>query len=73
MTSLHRGGSKSRMGSGPLWRHTQMTEQCEHPESYPDEPKAYIAWHEWADEKAKTHEQKHCPYCKLWAIWEPKG
>lgn len=35
-------------------------------------PSGYLAWHEWAEEMAKTHTQKRCPGCKLWVIWEEK-
>lgn len=41
---------------------------CEHTPS----PDGYIAWHEWAERKAETHEQERCPVCGLWAIWKPK-
>jgi hypothetical protein len=32
-------------------------------------PEEYLAWHEWAERKAKTHVQERCPHCGLWAIW----
>jgi hypothetical protein len=35
-------------------------------------PHNYLAWHEWAEQKTKTHDQLQCPYCDLWAIWLPK-
>lgn len=35
-------------------------------------PSGYVAWHEWAEKKAKTHTQERCPTCLLWAIWKPK-
>lgn len=35
-------------------------------------PQGYLAWHTWAERKAKTHRQKRCPDCGLWAIWVPK-
>lgn len=35
-------------------------------------PKGYLAWHEWADEKARTHNCTQCPTCDLWAIWMPR-
>lgn len=37
------------------------------------EPSGYLAWFEWAEQKAKTHDQLQCPHCKLWKIWVPKG
>lgn len=33
-------------------------------------PSGYIAWHEWAEAKEKTHEQTQCPTCGFWAIWK---
>jgi hypothetical protein len=36
-------------------------------------PDAYLAWHDWANDKAKTHYQERCPECALWAIWVPKA
>ncbi len=38
----------------------------------PDEPTGYLAWHEWAEQKAKTHRQSKCPTCGLYAVWTPK-
>lgn len=39
--------------------------KCRHTKS----PTGYVAWHEWAEKKAKTHEQERCPNCGLWAVW----
>ena len=35
-------------------------------------PSGYVAWHEWAARKARTHEQHRCPGCGLLNIWKPK-
>lgn len=35
-------------------------------------PDGYIARSEWFEEMSKTHKQKRCKVCKLWAIWVPK-
>jgi len=35
-------------------------------------PEGYVDWHEHAEQLAKTHTQRRCPGCGLWAIWEPK-
>ena len=35
-------------------------------------PDDYLAWHEWAEKKAKTHLQVRCPGCRLFAIWKKK-
>lgn len=44
------------------------TSQCQHTPC----PKGDVAWHNWAKEMSKTHVQKKCPLCHLWAIWVPK-
>jgi len=36
---------------------------------YPGEPTRYIAWHEWAKKKLKTHRVFKCSQCGLWHIW----
>lgn len=35
-------------------------------------PAGYLAWHEWAEKKSKTHKQVLCPDCQRWAIWVKK-
>jgi hypothetical protein len=35
-------------------------------------PTTYIAWHDWAEKKSKTHRQIKCPGCGLYKIWVPK-
>lgn len=35
-------------------------------------PEGYIQWHAWAEEMGKTHKQRKCQGCGLYAIWEPK-
>lgn len=35
-------------------------------------PASYLAWHEWAEEKAKTHRQVRCPSCGLFKVWVPR-
>jgi predicted RNA-binding Zn-ribbon protein involved in translation (DUF1610 family) len=36
---------------------------------YPAQPDSYLAWHEWAEKKAKTHHQEKCPGCGKLTIW----
>ena len=36
-------------------------------------PDGYVAWMEWAEKKAKTHEQIKCPVCKTYSIWKRKA
>lgn len=35
-------------------------------------PEGYLAWHEWAEKKARTHEQVICGGCGRLAIWIKK-
>lgn len=35
-------------------------------------PSGYGSWHDRAKELARTHVQRRCAGCGLWAIWEPK-
>jgi hypothetical protein len=44
-------------------------EECE---PHATEPSGYLANAEWKTEMAKTHVQRQCKGCGLWAIWEPK-
>jgi hypothetical protein len=46
----------------------RVKDDCRHP-YLRDEPSGYLAWHEWAEKKAKTHEQRQCPKCGLWSIY----
>ena len=42
--------------------------ECEHTKR----PEGFVAFQEWAEKKAKTHDQIRCPVCGLWAVWVPK-
>lgn len=35
-------------------------------------PTGYIAWHEWAEKKSKTHKQERCPTCGFFSIWKKR-
>lgn len=35
-------------------------------------PEGYIEWHQWAEFMSKTHTQRRCRECGLYAIWEPR-
>ena len=35
-------------------------------------PEGYLAWHAWAEKKARRHTQVQCDECGLWAIWKRK-
>lgn len=43
----------------------EAVKTCEHTPC----PTGYIQWHFWAEKMSKTHDQKQCPECGLWAIW----
>lgn len=45
---------------------------CPNFEDHTPAPKGYIEWHEWADKMGKTHSQRKCCGCGIYAIWEPK-
>lgn len=49
-----------------------MTLECPQSALHTPHPTSYLAHAAWADEMLKTHRQKRCPGCGLWAIWEPK-
>ncbi len=35
-------------------------------------PSGYSQWHAWAARQGRTHAQKRCPTCGLYAIWVPR-
>lgn len=45
---------------------------CPHFEDHTVYPECYLQWHAWADKMSKTHRQRKCSGCGLYAIWEPK-
>jgi hypothetical protein len=46
--------------------------KCPTPEKHAkDVPNGYIAWHEWARVKARTHACSRCPGCGLYKVWVP--
>lgn len=45
---------------------------CPNYDNHTTAPEGYIAWHAWAEDMAKTHNQRKCPDCGRYAIWEPK-
>lgn len=50
---------------------TFMGSDC--PGEHTLQPRGYIEWHDWAAKMSKTHKQRKCSVCGLWAIWEPKA
>ena len=53
-------------------KNPRRKEDCADVAGHTECPAEYIAWHLWAEEMAKTHRQKQCPTCGLFAIWVPK-
>ena len=45
---------------------------CPNFEDHTPCPEGYIHWHSWAKEMSKTHRQRKCHSCGLYAIWDPK-
>jgi len=35
-------------------------------------PEGYLEWHAWAEQMGRTHDQKQCPECGRYAIWEKR-
>ncbi|MBZ4106130.1 hypothetical protein JYG43_23760, partial [Escherichia fergusonii] len=46
--------------------------QCPNFTDHTPSPDGYIEWHAWARKMGKTHQQRRCSGCGLFAIWEPK-
>ncbi len=46
---------------------------CPHIEDHTSQPECYLQWHAWAETMSKTHKQRKCAGCDLYAIWEPKA
>ena len=45
---------------------------CPDKHNHTDCPSGYDDWHKWAKKMARTHKQKRCDTCGLFAIWVPK-
>jgi hypothetical protein len=48
-------------------------ELCPNIEDHTWCPDGYVQWHTWAEEMAKTHNQRKCDGCGRYVIWEPKS
>ena len=46
--------------------------KCRNCDNHTLGPAGYIAWHEWAEKRSKTHDQLKCPDCGLYVIWRRK-
>lgn len=47
-------------------------DDCPNKSNHTPRPYGYLAYHEWALQMEKTHQQERCPDCGLWAIWTPR-
>lgn len=47
----------------------EFPDECE---PHTPSPPGYHARFDWMQEMAKTHVQRQCKSCGLWAVWEPK-
>ncbi len=45
---------------------------CPNRDEHTEGPNSYQGWHVWAEQKGKTHTQKRCGGCGLFAVWVPK-
>lgn len=42
---------------------------CPHAPLHTPAPRAYVAWHVWAEQMGRTHTQHRCSGCGLYQIW----
>lgn len=45
---------------------------CPNLDKHTPAPATYLGWHEWAEQMTLTHDQRRCPGCGLYAVWDPK-
>ena len=45
---------------------------CPQADQHTPAPRSYLAWHAWAEQKARTHNQQRCTGCGLYRIWTPR-
>jgi hypothetical protein len=46
---------------------------CPRETEHTPSPSGYLAWHEWAEDMSKTHDQVKCQGCGLYSIWQPSS
>ena len=64
-------GADEEEGEGVVRDKLRGTD-CPNFKNHTKQPEGYLQWHEWAENKAKTHTQEQCPVCGLWCIWKRK-
>lgn len=47
----------------------KFPDECE---PHTPQPHGYLQWDAWAERMDKTHNQRQCKGCGLYAVWEPK-
>lgn len=47
-------------------------EACRDASRHTDKGVGCMDFHEWAEKKAKTHEQRRCLVCGFWVMWVKK-
>lgn len=45
-------------------------EDCPDVKKHTRAPTGYIAFSEWTDRMARTHDQLQCPTCGFWTVWK---
>lgn len=46
--------------------------ECPNAAEHTEAPSGYLDYQAWATAMEKTHRQRKCAGCNLWAIWLPK-
>ena len=54
----------------PIINPDKCPEKHRHAPDLPGIHGGYVEVDEWHEKKAKTHDQKQCPACLLWVVWE---
>lgn len=61
------------MSRRPLPHNMLQEKDCPNFDKHTPHPQNYVAHAEWARKMMKTHHQRQCPGCGLWAIWQDNG
>lgn len=52
-----------------MTRRRKPAPPCPQEHQHTGAPAGYPAWHEWAQQLARTHKQRRCPGCGLFKLW----
>lgn len=50
----------------------KSADDCPDIKRHTKHPEGYVAWHEWAEKKERTHTQERCPTCGFYSIWKKR-